>query len=64
MDDQAPTLEEQMAAQARLRQKADATDSTKAAIGCMTGLGMLVLGIALVAIVTGGILAWWMWLTW
>lgn len=64
-DDDAPTLEEQMAAQARLREKAGmVNDENKVALGCLSITGLVALSLFLGAAFAGGYVAWWIWLTW
>ena len=66
MDDTAPSLEQQMAAQARIREAAGISDpkDTRWAMGCAAILGIGALAIILWMVIVGSILGWWVFLTW
>lgn len=65
VDERSPSLEAQMAAQARIREASGIGDpSSKLAIGCLSWMGVLVLGVVAWIVVTGAFLGWWVFLTW
>jgi hypothetical protein len=61
-DDRVPTLAEQMAAQARIREAGK--PDTQVAVGCLAWLGVVMAGILAWVVISGAALAWWMWLQW
>lgn len=61
-----PTLEEQMAAQARLRAAAGVPDqksTMSVAKGCWYAIGLMAIAVIAFIAVTGGWVAWWLLLT-
>ena len=63
--EEAPSLEAQMAAQARIREAAGIQDpDSKLAIGCLSWMGVALIALLAWLVISGAALGWWVWLTW